>query len=306
MDKILIGICTHYRNETLKICLEKIKEMDLPQRTIIEVIITDDTKEMHGIKILANHSYPFKIHFNSAHTTGIAAARNSLLKKCLETDSNFIAFIDDDEFPDKNWIKNFYEYTKKTNADILAGPVISTFVDTNLKEKKVQDFIKKNKLFNLHQKRKTGDICSTCATSNVFLKTEILKNTKIQFDETFKKMSGEDIDFFEKLTKAGYKIHWVKEAPVYEHVPTNRCTLKYILKRNFNNGYLRIFMKKRKNSAILKTHINTILNVFFSIFLLPFSVFGGKTLFIKNLGFCAFNLGALNSTFSNKAFHFYD
>ena len=118
-------------------------------------------------------------------------------------------------------------------------------------------------------------------------------------------MSGEDIDFFERLTKTGYKLLWCKEASVYEHVTPDRCTLKYILKRQFNNGYLRIFMKRKNNTLKNKNHFNTVINILISSFSLPFSIFLGKTIFTRNLGFCAFNFGALNSTFNNKTYNFY-
>ena len=305
MDKIIIGICTHYRNNTLKICIEKIEEMNIPQNVIIELVITDDTKEAFGIKHFCKNNYKFKIHFNTSHTKGIAAARNSLLKKCLELKPDYIAFIDDDEYPDKNWIKNYYEYIKTSNADILAGPVISKFVDSNLKETKVPNYIYKNKLFNLHQKRNSGEPYSTCATSNVFLKTSILKNSSHKFDENFKQMSGEDIDFFARLTKIGHKLLWCKEARVYEHVTPDRCSLKYILKRQFNNGYLKIFMKKKNKNFKIKNHFNMFLNIIISTITLPFSILLGRSIFVKNLGFCAFNFGALNSTFNPKTYNFY-
>ena len=306
MEKIIIGICTHNRNRTLDICLEKINTMCLPANATLELVVIDNYGNANAQSVIDKfQNNKYKINYFATKTNSIAESRNYCLEKCLEANPDYIAFIDDDEYPNNNWLNTFYNYINETDADILTGPVISKFVDNDLNEIEIPKHLRKNFLFNLHKKRETGDICTTCATNNVFINAKILKETPVFFDENFNKMSGEDLDFFTRLAQKGHKILWCKEASVNEFVPPNRCTLKYILKRNFNNGYLRIFMKKKYKNINIKNHINTLINILIFTLTLPFSILLGKTQFINNLGLCAFNIGALRSSFTDKTYNFY-
>lgn len=307
MKKIIIGICTHYRNKCLKFCIEKINSITRPKDTQIEIVVVDNSKEAFAqktIERLQHNSYP--IHYCVFDGVGIAAVRNKVLEICKSLNPDYIALIDDDEFPSDNWLTNLYDTINLYNANIISGPVKSKFVNYKLNEIKVPKHISQNKIFNLHPKRKTGKVCNSCSTNNVLFQTKILIETNIKFDEKFNKMSGEDLDFFERLTAHGYKIVWCKEAFVTELVPPDRSNIQYILKRNFNNGYLKTFNKKNKKSLYTKHFFNTLINILFFHAILPFSILTGFTNFIKIMCQCAFNLGAMYSVFTSKTFNLYD
>jgi len=305
MKKIIIGICTHYRNEYLKICIEKINSMEIPTDSNIEIVIVDNTKESFAKNLIENltNDY-FPIHYFSFDGIGIASVRNKVLDICVSLDPDYIAFIDDDEYPCQDWLINLLNQIDNSNANIVSGPVISKFVDNNLNEINPPKHITQNPLFNLHQKRKTGKLCNSCSTNNVLFKANILKPEN-KFDESFNKMSGEDLDFFEKLSANGNSIIWCKEAFVTEQVPPNRSNIKYLLKRSFNNGYLKTFSKKKTKNFKSKHVFNAMLNIIIFHIILPFSYITGLTNGTKILCQCAFSWGTFCSIFNSKTYDFY-
>ncbi len=62
---------------------------------------------------------------------GLASIRNALLAAALEDpDVTHVAMIDDDEWPEPQWIAALLEMQQKTGADIVGGPVFSAFACT--------------------------------------------------------------------------------------------------------------------------------------------------------------------------------
>jgi len=193
-------------------------------------------------------------------------------------------------------------YTRLVNTDagVVTGPVVYNFLDTNLQPLNAPDWIKNNSYFKGKYKRPDGHICMTSSTNNVLFKAEILDKMDYWFDENYGMMSGEDIDFFERVYRLGYKIIWVKNAFVNELVNPNRCNLKYIWNRHFNNGYLRIFNKKKYHRLQLRHYFETVLGFFALILFCPLSIIGGLTRFSNAYAQTAFSAGAFVSLFKSK------
>ena len=298
MEKIVIGICTYNRNELLNICLDKISVMKIPDNVSIEVVVVDNSAESIAADVVKSKT--LNIHYFSFHGKGIASVRNEVLRQAVKLKPDYIAFIDDDEYPDENWIFELYTRLIATKSDVVTGPVVYNFVDTNFNQLKVPFWIKKNAYFKGKYKRPDGHICRTASTNNVLFKVSILDKLAYWFDEKYQMMTGEDIEFFERVYNLHYTILWVKKAVVNEIVSPERCTLKYIWKRNFNNGYLRIFNKRKFNRLELRHYYETVLGFLFFLCIFPFSIICGLTKLSNMYGKTAFSFGALVSLFKSQ------
>ena len=59
---------------------------------------------------------------------GIAQARNALVARILSrSDAQFIAMIDDDEWPEPHWLERFLAMQRETRADALHGTILRDF-----------------------------------------------------------------------------------------------------------------------------------------------------------------------------------
>ena len=93
-------------------------------------------KVYKNIKILVclNHKVKYNkdknLQFIYTHFKGIGAKRNLAVKKAS---TKYLAFIDSDAYPSKNWLENSVKYLNKKNIGIIAGPHIDP-INQNLSE----------------------------------------------------------------------------------------------------------------------------------------------------------------------------
>jgi succinoglycan biosynthesis protein ExoM len=231
MNKVCICVCTYKRPDYLRKLLESLKKMLINNLNKLELhlIIVDNDKAGSAHSIVLEQSFiELKIIYEIESNRGISCARNKCIELALKTGSEFISFVDDDEYVSENWIYELLNAAINFNADIVAGPVVRVLPESSPK------WIRTN-MFDA-KRLKTGTLINTCASGNVIFKTEIIRKENIRFDLMYSLTGGEDTQFFMKLKKLGYTIIVSNEAIVYEWVPISRVKLKYLLKRELTNS----------------------------------------------------------------------
>jgi glycosyltransferase involved in cell wall biosynthesis len=156
----------------------------------------------------------------------ISLARN----KAVENASgDFIAFIDDDEFPEPCWLVTLYKTCLTYQADGVLGPVKPEF------EKGAPAWLRKGKFYH-RPTYPTGFVIdgSQGRTGNVLLKVSIFADGKPPFKREFR--AGEDQEFFIRMIAGGHVFVWCNEAVAYEAVPPIRWKRRVLLKRALLRG----------------------------------------------------------------------
>ena len=97
-----------------------------------------------------------------------------VLKEALKQGAEIIGFIDDDEFPDSNWLFKHMEAMKSYAADVVTGPVIPL----NKSGSAATD--------SSHKIARTGTKPRTVATNNVFFSTKLIVQDELEFDPLFR------------------------------------------------------------------------------------------------------------------------
>jgi len=158
----------------------------------------------------------------------IPAVRNHALRLA---NGNYIAIIDDDEFPPQNWLLTMYRAIITFDVDGALGPVHPFF------EAQPPGWLIKSG-FCERPIHRTGTILKwdETRTGNVLLKRDVFDKHNLCFDERFK-TGGSDREFFKQAMRKGCKFIAVAEAPVYEIVPPERWMKRYWLKRALVNGF---------------------------------------------------------------------
>jgi succinoglycan biosynthesis protein ExoM len=169
----------------------------------------------------------FQVKYCVEAEQNIALARNRALANAT---SEYIACIDDDEFPEKNWLLTLFEACKIHKADGVLGPVKPFF------EKEPPRWIIKGKIYDrpTHQ---TGFVIpwTEGRTGNVLFKREILNGVDPVFRPEFRS-GGEDRNFFMRMIETGRVFIWCDEAVAYEVVPPVRWTRSFMLRRALLRG----------------------------------------------------------------------
>jgi glycosyltransferase involved in cell wall biosynthesis len=159
----------------------------------------------------------------------IALARNRAIENAR---GDFLAFIDDDEFPDEDWLLNLYRACHEFRADGVLGPVRPYF------EIEPPLWIIRGKLCE-RESFPTGTTIRDgkyTRTGNVLLNRKVFMDKENRFDPRFGKTGGEDGDLFRRMIQKECIFVWCNEACVNEIVPPHRFKRSYYLKRALLQG----------------------------------------------------------------------
>jgi len=247
-DSVIICIPTFKRPKMLARLLDAIAELETD--CDVRVLAADNDAEGHaGLDLcLALQNYRWPLTAVIAHQRGIAQVRNTLIENALKTDARFIAMIDDDEWPQKDWIDQFLKAAHDTGADVLQGSIL--FGQASCADG------------HGDIRRATGPIGMLQGAGNLLIRRAVLEEmTAPWFDPQFALSGGEDQDFFVRLRKSGKSFAWSDEARAHGDVPDTRANLGWLLRRAYSvgNSDMRVLLKHGPGAAKLTAELLKIL-----------------------------------------------
>ena len=228
-DHIVICIITYRRTRMLQNLLKKIALQKTDGLFDFSLVVVDN--EMTGtaeetVKEAAS-TLGLEITYQIGREQTIPAARNRALELAR---GNYIAIIDDDEFPPQDWLITMYRALQAFRVDGVLGPVLPFF------ERKPPAWLIKSGFCDRPIHR-TGTMLYWHQTrsGNVLVGKEVFDKHDLKFDASFR-TGGSDQEFFKQAMHKGCKFVAVEEAPVYEIVPPERWARSYYVKRAIVNG----------------------------------------------------------------------
>ena len=231
MDKkkhICVCICTYKRPHLLERALSELAAQDTSQLFTFSIVVADNDQLQSAEEIVKQFATKsvIPVRYCVEQKQSIALARNKAVANC---EGEFIAFIDDDEFPEKSWLLNLFKSLHEFKADGVLGPVNRYF------EEEPPEWMLKSRFYE-RPTHMTGFVLEwrKSRSGNVLLKSELLKEDVQPFNPEFR--TGEDQDFFRRMNARGRVFVWCNEAIVYEVVPPVRWNRKFLLKRALLRG----------------------------------------------------------------------
>jgi succinoglycan biosynthesis protein ExoM len=226
---ISVCVCTFKRGELLSQLLEQLDNQRTEELFTYSVVVADNDFAQSARQVVAAFSSKsqMQVTYCCESQQNIALARNKAIENAA---GDFIAFIDDDEFPTNDWLCNLFKACGRFGVDGVLGPVKPHF------ETDPPGWAIKGKFFErINHATGFKMSWSESRTGNVLFKRSILEGVDTPFRSKFD-TAGEDVDFFRRMVEKGCSFVWCDEAVVYEVVPANRCTRKYLLKRALLRG----------------------------------------------------------------------
>lgn len=271
-EHICICVCTFKRPQMLKRFLHKTVELITNNDFTFSIVIADNDKNGTAQKVVEvfKKDAQFPVIYCIEPKQNIAKARNKVISNAT---GNYLAFIDDDELPEPDWLLNLYTACKKYNVDGVLGPVKPLF------EHEAPKWVTKGKFFD-RPEFETGHKMTwyQTRTGNVLIKSDVLDGLDPVFNPEFG-TGSEDVDFFKRMIDSGKKFIWCNKAVVYEIVPKERCTRRYQIKYSLLRGANSL--KHKRNN--IKMIIKSIIAIPVYTIALPFLRFGGDHLYTKYL-----------------------
>ncbi|AFH50169.1 Glycosyltransferase [Ignavibacterium album JCM 16511] len=263
LKRELISICiaTYNREKLLKKLLISLINQKTEDRFGYEIVIVDNNPLGSARSVVAEfiENSKITIKYFIQPIKNISITRNL----CLHNASgNYIAFIDDDEIADENWLINLYRCIINFNADGAFGYVIPIFEET------IPHYIRFREYY-FSPLEDTGNIARFYYTTNAILKTELLKSNSIYFDTRYGLTGGEDVHFFERLKRIGAKFITCKEAITREFISKERANENYLYIRALRGGQSYLRRKLEFNPSIVNKIIELIKTIIqFTIFVI--------------------------------------
>jgi succinoglycan biosynthesis protein ExoM len=258
--------------------ISKLQDQATEQLFTYSIVIADnDVKQTakDAVKTWQGKSR-IKIDYYCEPNQNIALARNKAMENAK---GNFIAFIDDDEFPVNEWLLTLYRALHSYKVDGVLGPVRPSFTSQTPK------WLIKSGLCERpgNQTGKKLTCNDKLRTGNVLFHRKILNKGKNIFEERFGLTGGEDIAFFDKCIEEGYSFVWCEEAPVYEEIPPERSNLSFYLKKGVRVGGLTGEIMKNGKFPFWSSLIKSVCITLAYPLLLIASAFFGKHVLARHL-----------------------
>jgi O-antigen biosynthesis protein len=212
---VSVVVCTYNGAATIHDCLQGILQLDYSN---YEVIVVNDGS-IDNVECIIK-SYPVRLI--TTPNQGLSAARNTGLR---HAQGEIIAYIDDDAFPDPQWLKYLVlAYESSTHAGI-GGPNLPP-----ADEGPIANCIANAPGGPVHVLL-TDEIAEHIPGCNMSFKKEVLEEVG-GFDPVFR-TAGDDVDLCWRIQKAGYTIGFHPAALVWHR---RRNSLKAYWKQQRGYG----------------------------------------------------------------------
>jgi succinoglycan biosynthesis protein ExoM len=229
--KLVVGVITFRRPEGLTALLDGLAglrfEAPAPELSVV-VVDNDPAGSAQGVCDAATASgrLPGSLHYVRESRRGLSFARNRAVGTALDQGADYLAFVDDDEVPNPDWLEELLRVARGYGADVVAGRVIRRF------EREPPEWVSRGGFF-VDRRLPTGTPVQIASTSNVLVSSRVLTAMNQLFDARFALTGGEDTHFFLRVSAAGYRLVWADDAVVEELVPPERARLGWVLRRAY-------------------------------------------------------------------------
>src|SRR5215468_6987654 len=219
---ICVCICTYKRPRFLQRLLRNLADQETRGCFTYSIVVADNDHSRSAEALVKDFAAAstIPVKYCVEPQQNIAMTRNRAIQKAS---GDFIAFIDDDEFPTKRWLFTLFEACNKFNADGVLGPVKPYF------EENAPKWVVRGKFYE-RPTYSTGFVIDwrKGRTGNVLLRKLIFEGLEQPFNPKFH--VAEDQDFFRRMIAKGYTFIWCNEAVAFEVVPPVRWRRTFMLK----------------------------------------------------------------------------
>lgn len=253
--RVTVCACTYKRPDGLAALLQGLEKQTFSSVPAPRwnVVIADNEGSVEARAICETFGKSSAIPITYVHEPrrGISHARNACLDRVPE-DGDFFAMIDDDEIPEHDWLEQLLRAQLDTGADVVLGRVLPIF------DASAPAWIKDGGFFGSPSRRpgeeeRAGYVdlqeIGGAATNNVLVRCSAYRQLDLSFDPERGLTGGSDSLFFRLMKLGGYRIVFASNSKVWETVPPQRSTMRYLLSSEYRSGNLKLRNKLQARKA---------------------------------------------------------
>lgn len=239
----IIAVPTFRRPEQLRHLIAAIAKLDLPDDAALLVADNGGGEGAAVAMAMAEEGLPLPVEVIHVPEPGLCHARNAIVAHALAIPTmQRLAMLDDDEWPEPQWLAALLAVQGRTAAAVVGGPVIPVFPHG------APDWAEQTLVFRPEQ-RTEGPTGMLYASNNLLVMRTALEALGAPwFDPAFNRSGGEDLDFLTRLKAIGFGFAWAPGARVSEWVGAERARKAWVLRRMWRIGVTdtRVARKQRR------------------------------------------------------------
>jgi len=248
LPHISVCICTYRRPQLLQRLLSELLNQRTTGLFTYSIIVADnDVLESAKPVVTATAARSrLETTYCVEHRRNIALARNKALERSR---GDFIAFIDDDEYPGEDWLLQLFNTCTNKKVDGVLGPVVPTY------NEEPPTWVKKGR-FHDRPRHQTGFLIDWTEgrTGNLLFKRSLLHGDASVFRPEFGS-GGEDRDVFRRWISEGRKFAWCDEAIAYEYIPAVRWKRSFLIRRALLRGKMCLGNSENRVVNLLRSFV---------------------------------------------------
>jgi succinoglycan biosynthesis protein ExoM len=286
-----VCICTYKRPAELSRLLRELQRQDTAGLFTFSIVVADNDEAGSGKSavLAAQGSMTVPLKYCTEPQRGIARARNRVI---ANAEGDYVALIDDDEFPEPDWLLKLLSACRQYGVDGVLGPVKRHL------EPDAPGWLKRSRLYD-RAVQPTGMRVAWrgARTGNALLKWDVFAGTEAPFRVEF--TAGEDQDFFRRKIEEGRSFVWCSDAIVYEVLPPARWKRMYFVRKALLHGSF----AARQPDCGFKSIMKSIIAIPLYALGLPFALAAGQHRFMTLLVKVCDHAGKLMSVVHIRPIH---
>jgi succinoglycan biosynthesis protein ExoM len=225
---IAVGVCTFRRAMVVETLLSLFAQR-LPDGVTMEIIVADNDDTRSAEAAIMATSGPFPLTYLHAPARNISLARNAVLD-AARARIDWLAFADDDERLDGDWIAALWRQAKATGAGVILGDVRAHYGPA------APEWMCRGQVHDTRPERDAAGQIKGGYTCNVLMNLRDPGISGLRFDPARGRSGGEDTAFFAAARANGVQFAHAPDALADEDVPDDRATFGWLLRRRMRMG----------------------------------------------------------------------
>lgn len=285
--KIAICICTYRRPAMLDDLLASIERLATDGNELRLVVVDNDPTS--SARAVVERHLSLVVTYDVHPARSISAVRNRSVERALALDCDIVAFLDDDQRVDPLWLRELLCTFDRFCAGAVAGAVVPVLCDT------APRWIRTGGFFD-RPRYATGARVRPSPLGGVAIDANKLAAIPEPFGRHFGRPGGEDTYFLAQVSSVVGEPFWCDEAVLYETVPLERTTARWLLQRALHFGrayseYLRVQQSSRRQLA--RRAAACLIRILQGLALLPLMSLGGRARMVRAAAYACAGLGGL-------------
>ncbi len=234
---IALAVCTYRRPDYLERLLRAFAQLRLPLRDAVPeaavfIIVDNDGNDPAVPDLVASYAAHLAgpVEYIIEREPGISAARNAAFGAARRLGADWLAMLDDDEWPPEHWLEALLAERDRSGASVVGGPVRPVFPEDRPKLSRLARF------WSVEREYIYGKPFVFCTCNFLIGMAAVAFLGDQPFNPAFGITGGGDTVFFRQLFDAGVAMSWSEDAWISEEIPASRASVDWLRKRRYRMG----------------------------------------------------------------------